>query len=437
MTTNILNTSSTTVHNNSGPKTFKELIVSDKDPEVTATATEQGRVTTECPAVKELSDVEDQVDNSGEDGCDEHREDRKDECSFSQESTKEKEIAEGEPSIDKDSTPLKVEKEGEEDATIEPESIEGKEIVPFLPFGGFSPFQFPLLPSLFPSQQPKTEVPVDVIDPSILLEGLKPCQMRAIAAVREEAKVMYSAMMSPYCITFPFVLPQRVDFLGFTMDDAKKTAKYLAYEAPVCIHFPPHLLSSLQKEGSYRNRFETGSSNGNPKKIPRLSWEDIVFKEAYKSAPAADRPKYGALNIVNDPRGVKPCVSQYGCAYLQLKKELRPRITFTDMDTSNEDVTVVDCHWKHVAILMQSFTNDELCEVLQVGTGKKSQGDSSVLSWYKEVQIHGLIQLKTDVEKIVLDRSYFKKSKRKKSINFLFTKIKEEYNIPCELVDMT
>jgi hypothetical protein len=261
--------------------------------------------------------------------------------------------------------------------------------------------------------------------------------MRAIAAVREEAKVMYSAMMSPYCITFPFVLPQRVDFLGFTMDDAKKTAKYLAYEAPVCIHFPPHLLSSLLKKGSYCNRFETGSSNGNPKKIPRLSWEDIVFKEAYKSAPAADRPKYGALNIVNDPRGVKPCVSQYGCAYLQLKKELRPRITFTDMDTSNEDVTVVDCHWKHVAILMQSFTNDELCEVLQVGTGKKSQGDSSVLSWYKEVQIHGLIQLKTDVEKIVLDRSYFKKSKRKKSINFLFTKIKEEYNIPCELVDMT
>lgn len=413
------------------------MIVSDKDPEVTATATEQGRVTTECPAVKELSDVEGLVDKSGEDGCDEHREDKKDEFSFSQEATEEKEIAERESSVDKDSTLLKVEKEGEEDVAIEPESIEGKEIAPFLPFGGFNPFLLPLLPSLFPLQQPKMEVPVDAIDPSILLEGLKPCQMRAIAAVREEAKVMYSAMISPYCITFPFVLPQRVDFLGFTMDDAKKTAKYLAYEAPVCIHFPPHLLSSLQKEGSYRNRFETGSSNGNPKKIPRLSWEDIVFKEAYKSAPAADRPKYGALNIVNDSRGVLPCVSQYGCAYLQLKKELRPRITFADMDTSNEDVTVVDCHWKHVAILMQSFTNDELCEVLQVGTGKKSQGDSSVLSWYKEVQIHGLIQLKTDVEKIVLDRSYFKKSKRKKSINFLFTKIKEEYNIPCELVDMT
>jgi hypothetical protein len=107
------------------------------------------------------------------------------------------------------------------------------------------------------------------------------------------------------------------------------------------------------------------------------------------------------------------------------------------MDTSNEGVTVVDCDWKHITILMQSFTPSELSEVLQVGTGKKSQGDSSVLSWYKEVQIHGLIQLKTDVEKIVLDRSYFKKSKRKKSIKFLFGKIQKEYNIPCELVDMT
>ena len=52
-----------------------------------------------------------------------------------------------------------------------------------------------------------------------------------------------------------------------------RAAKYLAYEAPVIIHFHPQLLSSLQKEGSYRNRFETGSSSGNPKKNPRLFWE--------------------------------------------------------------------------------------------------------------------------------------------------------------------
>lgn len=248
---------------------------------------------------------------------------------------------------------------------------------------------------------------------------------------------MYSAMMSLYmCFaSAPFALPQRVANLGFTMDDIKKAAKYLAYEAPVIIHFHPQLLSSLQKEGSYRNRFETGSSSGNPKKTPRLFWEDNVFKGAYKSAPPAERPKYGVLNIVNDPRGVMRCVKQYGYAYLQLKKELRPRITFADRDTSYEGVTVVDCDWKHITVLMQSFTDNELYEVLHVATRKKSQGDSSVLNLYKEVQIHGLIQLETDVEKIVVDKAYFKK--KKKTIKFLFGKIKEQYKLPCEVVDMT
>ena len=51
----------------------------------------------------------------------------------------------------------------------------------------------------------------------------------------------------------------------------------------------------------------------------------------------------------------------------QLKKELRPRITFADMDTSYKDVTVVDCDWKHITVLMQSFTDNELYEVRNTG----------------------------------------------------------------------
>ena len=222
MSTNILNTSSTTIHNNSDLKTFKGPIVSDEYPEVIAIATEQGRVT--CPTVKELSDVEDQVDNSGEDGCDEqpHREDKKDECYVSQEATGENEITEKEPPVE-NSPSLEVEKEGEEASIIESGSIEGTKIVPFLPFGGFlNAHQHPLLPS--PSD-PRDVHPSDgYADPSIILESLKltPCQMRAIVAVREGAKVMYSTMSLYMCFAPPFALPQRVADLGFTMDDIKK-----------------------------------------------------------------------------------------------------------------------------------------------------------------------------------------------------------------------
>ena len=79
------------------------------------------------------------------------------------------------------------------------------------------------------------------------------------------------------------------------------------------------------------------------------------------------------------------------------------------MDTSDEDVTVVDCDWKHILLLMLNFTDDELSEVsrsvniilreqyvvlhsfallfqvLHVATNRKPHGDSNVMGWYKEV----------------------------------------------------
>jgi len=45
--------------------------------------------------------------------------------------------------------------------------------------------------------------------------------------------------------------------------------------------------------------------------------------------------KYGVLNIVNDPNGVK-CCRQYGDSYLLLSKDtVRLRTTFASEDTSS------------------------------------------------------------------------------------------------------
>ena len=72
-------------------------------------------------------------------------------------------------------------------------------------------------------------------------------------------------------------------------------------------------------------------------------------------------------------------------------------------------MTIVDCDWKHILLLIQSFTDDELSEVsgsvnivlreqyvvlhslahlfqvLHVAMNRKPHGDSNVTGWYKEV----------------------------------------------------
>ena len=276
----------------------------------------------------------------------------------------------------------------------------GKEMAPINPFNIFGP----VFPGFSPPQGPNNE---DVKDDRVSLvkqlEGLQPCQLRAISAVIEIARGRYTAMLSPACSDYRFELSVRVESLGFTLIDARRyvslavaidmhykmhacthssssnfpsrAAKYLAYSAPVLVHFQPQLLSSLQKDGVYRNRFETGSSMGNPKKNPRMLWEVRVhhrkivsaitvllicfYRILYSIKPTSlQNQKIGpnmALSTsvscwipanntgcmlkfigpiaVNDPRGIAHCWNQYGHAYLQVGVAITTELMLTQLCT--------------------------------------------------------------------------------------------------------
>lgn len=85
-----------------------------------------------------------------------------------------------------------------------------------------------------------------------------------------------------------------------------------------------HILAALAR-GTYRSQFETGTSNGGLTAHPggaRWVWEQKLFGGVYDDAPAAHRPKYGALDHRRRPLGGAP---RFGSAFLRLGEAVLPR----------------------------------------------------------------------------------------------------------------
>ena len=81
----------------------------------------------------------------------------------------------------------------------------------------------------------------------------------------------------------------------------------------------------------------------------RSSWENRLFNNVYNKSNDHDRVKYGVLNIVNDPSGVKSCVG-YGDSYLVLNNDtVRFRCSFASCDTGGANAVLATCeHYNHV-----------------------------------------------------------------------------------------
>lgn len=192
----------------------------------------------------------------------------------------------------------------------------------------------------------------------------------------------------------------RVQRLGYSENDLKRTLQWVRSAAPIIIHINlDKVLRFLVKDTHYRNQFETGTSGGSTDLVARKSWEDRIFKKSYKHSSPSERVKYGVLNIVGDPRGVRSCV-HYGDSFLQLKK-VRLRTTFASMDTSGAGVKLSCC--EHYENVLYEYTNNEITAIMDVATGKVPFHRSDCISQYKEVQIHGPVSLSENVECIVVN----------------------------------
>lgn len=149
------------------------------------------------------------------------------------------------------------------------------------------------------------------------------------------------------------------------------------------------VVQGLLRDGVYQSQFESGISNGSVSSHvggQRWQWEQTIFEHAYDDAPAALRPKYGALNFTGCEFGAAP---RFGSAHLILKKHVLERCTFAYPDSHLNP--------KHFGTL-KYMPLIPMAELNELGL--------EPLDSYIEAHVHGVVNLNLDVEAIVLDPSY-------------------------------
>lgn len=217
-----------------------------------------------------------------------------------------------------------------------------------------------------------------------------------------------------------------------SLNDARER---LQAHARVVLHFHPDRLNAtgrsvadhLLHDGLYRNQFETGLSNGSLSAFKggdRDLWEAKLFGGAYQAhdVAAAERPKYGALDFLRYADGPAP---RFGSCYLVLKPSIADRCTFTLGDSHQPTghvairgamdgvmlgllTTVASGQWD---LGIPHLTVPDLLDRLSHGLGPTlpdpaEQAVGRLLDHYIEAQIHGPVDLRSDVEMLVADPAF-------------------------------
>ena len=126
-----------------------------------------------------------------------------------------------------------------------------------------------------------------------------------------------------------------------------------------------------------------------------------MFGDAYRGAAAAEKVKYGALNVSCDVAGVR-AAHGYGDSYLQLAAGVRLRASFAFLDTSAAHARACLATCEHYAHVLAAYPDADFKLALEVGAGRRRGGASSHgIHTYKEVQLHGPIELGRHVDALV------------------------------------
>lgn len=217
--------------------------------------------------------------------------------------------------------------------------------------------------------------------------------------------------------------------------------------ARVVLHFHPDRQSSnrrtvaesLLTDSIYKNQFETGLSAGSRSAYPggsRDRWEQDLFGGAYHGpgVTAAERPKYGALELIRYPDGPLP---RFGSCYFVLRPTVMRRSTFTwggsEQQGAIERLGTIDRFLPVLAPLIEEIASGgrtpvkwppfsaptlgigamPTCAFLDAiarGPAEKQRVDEAppgrVLDSAIEAHVHGSVALAYDVEALYVDPAF-------------------------------
>lgn len=171
------------------------------------------------------------------------------------------------------------------------------------------------------------------------VQRLEECQRKALTNVRTTATQLHEEALPK--------VRTRFNHLGYTGRELEAVLTWIQDFAPVVVHVNLDKMGQfMESDDFYRNQFETktsgGAGGGDQSNSTRKGWEANLFGGAYDDSKPFDRCKYGALNVMNDWRGVVSA-RQYGDSYMVLK-DVRLRLTFASTDSGG-------IHGRRLAVL--------------------------------------------------------------------------------------
>eukprot|EP00931_Biecheleriopsis_adriatica_P001511 TRINITY_DN10187_c0_g1_i1.p1 TRINITY_DN10187_c0_g1~~TRINITY_DN10187_c0_g1_i1.p1 ORF type:complete len:1911 (-),score=394.98 TRINITY_DN10187_c0_g1_i1:31-5049(-) len=205
----------------------------------------------------------------------------------------------------------------------------------------------------------------------LAVERLEECQRKALATVRAHSTESHEKALPR--------VRERFRSLGYKGRELESTLGWIQDLAPVCVHVGLDRMGHfMESDDFYRNQFETKTSCGayDDNNSTRISWERELFGGAYDSAKGFDRCKYGALNVMNDYRGVVSA-RQYGDSYMVLK-DVRLRCTFASTDSGGlrgNRLGVLD-RYAHV---LAEYNDRELKGLVEVAMAATAASDATMV----------------------------------------------------------
>ncbi len=194
---------------------------------------------------------------------------------------------------------------------------------------------------------------------------------------------------------------------------------------PITLNFHPDrlcgsgkiILDSLFDDAKYQGQFITKTTNGGATAYvggQRYNWEQELFFNSYPHN-YFDRPKYGALNILNYLDGATP---RFGSCYFVLSRSLVERCTFAygDSSANPKGLCTSDTFDELIVKIIEDIQSNE--RILNKSTSSIQEGLAVLfynskrnflgrcLDHYIETHVHGDISLETDVDEFYIDESY-------------------------------
>jgi hypothetical protein len=192
----------------------------------------------------------------------------------------------------------------------------------------------------------------------------------------------------------------------------------------------------MVRTGRYVSQWVTGISNGGRSAFPggdRHRWERTLFAQAYEDADPAsvEFPVYGAWDLLRDPHGGSP---RFGSCFLVLADHVRERATICvgDSHAGPTDMGTFDSPSCVLAALAEQADRGSLLGAPVDGRGLLGLLDGAPakrrpcrdLDHYIEMQVHGGVDLRSDVDTIVLDPSF-----RFTDVNSAVAELSDRYDV--------